>query len=121
MIAGSEGGVCNSKNRLPWGRGDNRDHKDRRYSPRKAINEVITYNTSYKVEEARRVIGEKARCLNIGNHGICIETRPLLREKEVIRILFPIREVGTNSPILGEVRWVKPVKNGCRAGIRFIA
>ncbi len=63
---------------------------------------------------------KKARSLNISKRGMCFETSYLLRENEIIRIMLPLKEINVNVPVLGEVRWIKPVDQKYRVGVSFI-
>ncbi len=95
--------------------------RERRLTMRKAFSETITYDMLFKLGEEKQDTSQKARCIDISDKGLCFETDYPLKEKEMLKLKLPLKEVSIASPVLGEVRWVSPVEaDRFRVGIRFI-
>lgn len=96
--------------------------RERRLTMRKAFSETITYDMLFKIGEGeKKEERREARCIDISDKGLCFETNYPLKEKEMLKLKLPLKEVSIASPVLGEVRWVSPVEaDRFRVGIRFI-
>ena len=63
-----------------------------------------------------------ARIKNVGERGCCLILDRPLEKFLVLKIDFPLPQVGLNIPTLAEVRWVhlEPAMNQYTVGLRYL-
>jgi Tfp pilus assembly protein PilZ len=61
-----------------------------------------------------------AHCLNISQGGLGFSTGRELREREVVKLSFPLKDFDISLPVLAEVLWVKPAERRYRVGVRYL-
>jgi hypothetical protein len=94
---------------------------EKRTSPRTALHQVVRFERTATAaglpgSELTQGVGR-----DISREGASFLTDCPLRPGEVLRLHIPLEAERASVPVLSEVRWTEPTRNGFRVGLQFLA
>lgn len=95
--------------------------EEKRSDPRKSVNRTISFELLVTEKNKLKNMQVKGLCSDISHQGLGLTTDCLLKEGNVLKLYFPLSELGTALPLYAKVMWSRSADSNFRAGLQFIA
>ncbi|HEY3400451.1 MAG TPA: PilZ domain-containing protein [Geothrix sp.] len=94
---------------------------EKRSNSRTVLHQIVQFERT--AAGAGRSGGELAQGIgrDISPEGASFLTNCPLLEGEILRLHIPIEAERASVPVMSQVRWTEPTRNGFRVGLQFLA
>ena len=94
---------------------------EKRASSRTALHQIVRFErTAAEVDPTQDCLAQGVG-RDISPEGASLLTDCPLRQGEILRLHIPVEAERASVPVISQVRWTQPTRNGYRVGLQFLA